>query len=283
MPPSIYIDHSVVSCEAWWPKLDEAIQTRGLQLVVSLWNLYEIGNADDHKQQERRVAFLETLKPQWIFERRAAQKREVERFLWQRRLGIAPRELLSITPYLSLAESHFPGSKGIVGLTPLQFIRGIDYTWLRSYRQYSPQALTTMQNADPKLRRQQEKDTFFECIEQSIPVHDPDERAFTASQRKEFLQFCYDNEVQFFAECRSLGVEHALVTVRTSDPGRKPTESDGPDLQHSAMALPYCDIFFTRDGFQTKCAKFAKNRLPAMGLAALCTTPEQLALYRDGS
>jgi hypothetical protein len=28
-----------------------------------------------------------------------------------------------------------------------------------------------------------------------------------------------------------------------------PIESDGPDLQHAAVAMAYCDIFFAADGY----------------------------------
>ncbi len=89
--------------------------------------------------------------------------------------------------------------------------------------------------------------------------------------------FSWQHRKQFLVECRCLAVEDALTTARTSNPGRNPTESDGPDLQHAAVALAYCDLFFSRDGYQTQCATTARNALKAMQLGAVCTRSPSLA------
>src|ERR1700676_2413665 len=74
---TIYIDHSTASQEPWWPSLERAMASGNLKLALSLWNLFEIGAADDKGQQNRRLRFLQGFNPTWGVERRAGQKQEV--------------------------------------------------------------------------------------------------------------------------------------------------------------------------------------------------------------
>jgi hypothetical protein len=53
--------------------LESAIKVHGLQLALSVWNVYEIGRAADRAQQDRRLAFLHSLDPIWMIERRPVQ------------------------------------------------------------------------------------------------------------------------------------------------------------------------------------------------------------------
>jgi hypothetical protein len=144
-------------------------------------------------------------------------------------------------------------------------------------KRLSPDALRALQNADQKTRKRKEKEMFDAWIGLSIPDRGPDGRALTIPEKTDLLAFCWQHKKQFFVECRCLAVEHALTTARTSDAMRQPTESDGPDLQHAAVALAYCDIFYSRDGYQAQCAASARNVLKAMGLSAVCSTPAALA------
>ena len=109
-----------------------------------------------------------------------------------------------------------------------------------------------------------------------MPDCDPTGRAFTRQQKSELAEFCYNSGQSFFDECRSLAVENALTNVRIRDPGRKPRESDGPDLQHIVPALAYCDIFLTRDGYQAQCTEAVRTTLVGMNLALVCTDVEAL-------
>jgi len=91
------------------------------------------------------------------------------------------------------------------------------------------------------------------------------------------LEFCYQRRAQFLKECPALAVEDALTVAHTSNPRRNPTESDGPDLQHAAVAMAYCDIFFTADAYQANCAGLARRKMTGTRLAELCTNANQLA------
>jgi len=91
------------------------------------------------------------------------------------------------------------------------------------------------------------------------------------------LAFCWQHKKQFFLGCRCLAVEDALTTARTSDAMRQPTESDGLDLQHVAVALAYCDVFYSRDRYQVQCASLARKALKSVGLSWVCSSPEELS------
>jgi len=270
---TFYIDHSIVAHEPSWQGVNQVIGSGKIRLALSVWNLVEIGSAADEAQRERRLVFLEGLCPLWLVERRAIQRQEVERFLWQHKFSITPRDLIVITSSLSVVDSFFTGSKTRIGLTARQFIRETDFSSLRPLKQLAPDALRTLQSADRKTLKRMEKQMFEAWIAPSIPDRGPDGRAFTVTEKAELLAFCWLHKKQFLAECRCLAVEDALGTVRTSNAMRNPSDSDGPDLQHAAVGLAYCDIFYSRDGYQAQCAAAAFAALKALQLGTVCATP----------
>jgi hypothetical protein len=279
---TLYIDHSIVTDEpSSWEHVHQATASGKVRLAMSVWNLFEIGDAADEAQRERRIAFfVDGTCPLWVVERVAIQQQEVERFLWQQKFGATPRELIAITPSLSVVDSFFASGQTRTGLTARQFIRGIDFASLRPSKRLSPNALKNLQNANPKTRKLKEEKDFTAWIEPLIPDRGPDGHALTISEKTDLLAFCWQREKLFLRDCRCLAVEDALTTARTSDPRRSPTESDGLDLQHAAVALAYCNIFYSRDGYQTQCAALARKALTTAGLSglsAVCRTPKELA------
>ena len=274
---TLYIDHSIVTHEPSWEGLRRAIGSGKVRLGLSVWNLCEIGAAADQAQRKHRLAFLSGLAPLYIVERRALQRQEVERFLWQHKFGAAPKDVIAITPSLSVVDSFFAGAQTRIGLTICQFIRETDFAGLRPLKRLSPEALRTLQDADRTPLKQKEKEMFEAWIAVSIPDRAPDGRAFTVSEKAELVAFCWQHKKQFFTECRCLAVENALTTARTNNVRRKPTESDGPDLQHAAVALAYCDVFYSRDRYQAQCAAAARKALKTMALGVVCATPVELA------
>ncbi len=106
--PNLYLDHSAVSNETWWPQIDAVLASVQVRLALSLWNLVEIGCGTDRNQQDRRLAFLEQDDPLWIVERVVVQRRRSnassgkgvlvslrETFAWLRHIS---RSSISITP-----------------------------------------------------------------------------------------------------------------------------------------------------------------------------------------
>jgi hypothetical protein len=277
MVRTLYLDHSIVSHEPWWLPVEQVVASREVRLALSLWNLFEIGAASNMGQRDRRLAFLEKLDPLWMIERRTIQKQEVERFLWRHKFGRTPRDMLVLTPSLSVVESFISGPQTHIGLTPRQFIRELDYNRLNPLKKLSPEAQTTLKKADPAALKRSDKGMFVGWVNQSIPICNPDGQPMTAVARLELAEFCYRRRAEFLAECPSMAVEDALTTDRTRDRQRKPTDSDGPDAQHTIAALPYCDLFFTRDGYQARSATVVRRMLKALKLAEICTGPDQLS------
>ena len=154
---TLYIDHSIVTHEPSWEGLSRAIGSDKIHLALSIWNLYEIGNADDRAQRKRRIAFLKGLAPLYIVERLPIQRQEVERFLWQHKFGALPKDLIVITPSLSVVDSFFAGAQTRIGLTICQFISETDFGGLRPLKRLSPEALRTLQRADRTTMRQKER------------------------------------------------------------------------------------------------------------------------------
>jgi hypothetical protein len=267
---TLYIDHSIVTHEASREGLRRAIESGKIRLVLSVWNMYEICAASDLAQRQRRIAFLSGLSPLYVVERRAIQRQEVERFLWPHKFGVAPRDMVAITSSLSVVDSFFAGPQTRIGLTISQFVRETDFAALSPSRRLSPEALRTLQSAGRTTLKKKEGEIFEAWIVESIPDVGPNGVAFTVSEKGALLTFCWQRKSQFFGECRCLAVEDALFSQRTNNAQRNPTESDGPDLQHTAVALAYCDVFYSRDRYQIQCAVAAQNSLRTLELSVVC-------------
>jgi hypothetical protein len=78
---TLYTDHSIITHEPSWASVSEAVETDKIRLALSVWNLFEIGNAADEAQRKQRLAFLKGLNPLYVVERLDIQRQEVERFL----------------------------------------------------------------------------------------------------------------------------------------------------------------------------------------------------------
>lgn len=272
---TLAIDHSVVTNEAWWPALAAVVSAGEVRLLLSVWNLVEIGFAEDKVQQARRLNFLTNLKPWWVLERLQIQKQEVERFLWAEHYGVDPKPLTATTEFLSVVDSYFAGALTRVGLTPHRFIAETDFKMLQGEKKHTPAALRTLQSANKAKLRQIEKAMFEAWIRPNIPDADPSGRLLKMTEKDTLLQFCYERKNAFLMACRSIAAEDALSAARTSDPRRNPTESDGADLQHAVIGLAYANLFATADGYQGQCAIAAQKVLGAE-YAAVIRDPAEL-------
>jgi hypothetical protein len=276
MPPTLYIDHSIVTHEASWKPLEDTLQSGKLQLALSLWNLYEIGDATDRAQQDKRLAFLATFRPLWIVERVQIQKQEVRAFLWNEKYGVACPAPQIFTPLLSVVDSYHAGRDTRIGLTPRQWIDGVDFNRINKNKVLAPSALSTLQSADPKVFRKRQQEIFRRWIDNLLPDIGPDEKALSKNQKAELLDYCENHKPQFLKACKSLATEEALTAARVSTPKRKPQKSDGIDLMHAAVALAYCDYFLVRDGFVRVCAEHAAKALNPVQLARVYESAETL-------
>jgi hypothetical protein len=190
---TLYIDHSVVSHEPSWEELSRAIGSGKVRLVLSVWNLYEIGAAADLAQRKQRIAFLSGLAPLYIVERRAIQRQEAERFLWHHKFGATPKDMIAITPSLSVVDSFFAGAQTRIGLTICQFIHETDFARLSPLKRLAPEALRPLQGANQTALKQKEKEIFEAWIAASIPDRAPDGRAFTVSEKAALVAFCWQH------------------------------------------------------------------------------------------
>jgi hypothetical protein len=86
----------------------------------------EIGSATDEQQREQRLSFLEGFNPLWVRERVQVQKWEVKTFVWNELFGTDAGDIQFLTPHLSVVEADLDGPQVHIGLTPRQWIRGIN-------------------------------------------------------------------------------------------------------------------------------------------------------------
>ena len=265
--PILYLDHSIVSHEPSWQSVSDTLALPGFRLALSIWNLVEIGSATDDQQRERRLSFLERLNPLWVRERIQVQKCEVNKFVSNELFGTDSAEIQVLTPHLSRVEADLAGPQVHIGLTPRQWIRGIDYKRIEALKELAPNALKLLQELDDKASKAKQEAIFKAWIKSLLPDAGPDGKLLKRSDKKEILEYCEAHRKKFFSVCKSLHVEDALSAARAANFARRPQRSDGIDLMHAVIALAYCDYFVVRDGFVAQCAACATKALAPVTLA----------------
>jgi hypothetical protein len=274
--PSLYIDHSIVTHLLSWKPTENVLTGGKAQLVLSLWNLFEIGSASDKAQQAQRLAFLTKFNPLWILERIEIQRLEVRAFLWTRNFGVSPEPNQVFRRHLSEVESYHAGSQTRIGLTPTQWIDGVDFPKYEAYKKLAPTALRQLQAHGAKKIAQRQDDIFKKWIEALLPKVNPEGQAFSKAELSELMAFCVKNQTAFYTACPAMAVEDALTRARTASEARNPQNSDGIDLMHAVVALAYCDWFLVRDGFVFQCCEHVRKDLLETKLATVYREAEEL-------
>ena len=246
------------------------------QLTLSLWNLFEIGSASDKTQQSQRLAFLMKFSPLWILERVEIQRQEARAFVWKEKFGVTPEPIQVFNRHLSEVESYHAGSKTRIGLTPTQWINGVDFPKYDAYKKLAPTALRQLQAQGAKKIAERQDEIFRKWIEALLPKVNPEGHAFSNAELSGFLAFCEKNQAVFYAACPAIAVEDALTRARTATAARNPQNSDGIDLMHAVVALAYCDYFLVRDGFVFQCGEHVRNELSETKLATVYRDAEEL-------
>jgi hypothetical protein len=268
----VYIDHSIVSTERFWPDLQALLQNKELKLVLSLWNLLEMRYASDVGQREQRMRFLDQFSPLWMLERLDAQRFEVRSFLWKSRYNL-DSEWNPVVKNISQVIAHHAGAKTEIGLTPRGWMNSLPLERLRSKKSLAPNALRTLQGWGAKRVKEKQAAIFRAWIEKKIPDRSPDGKVLSMTEKAALLDFCVARKKAFFSACPALAVEDELMLARTANRRRNPTNSDGEDLFHGVMALAYCDAFIVFDGFAEACVRTAKRKLRNLKLADIYSTP----------
>ncbi len=274
--PTLYIDHSVVTHTPSWKPVEDVLTSGRALLALSLWNLFEIGSASDKTQHRQRLAFLTKYPPLWILERVDIQRQETRAFLWKEKFGVTPESLQVFKGHLSEVESYHAGSETRIGLTPTQWINGVDFRKYDEHKKLAPTALGQLQTNGAKKNAKRQYEIFRKWIEGVLPKVNREGRAFSKAELLEFLAFCAGNQVAFYAACPAMAVEDALTRARTATAGRKPQTSDGIYLMHAVVALAYCDYFLVRDGFMFQCCVQVRRELSEMKLATVYRDAEEI-------
>ena len=114
------------------------------------------------------------------------QRQEVERFLWEGRFGVAPRDLCAVTPHLSVVDFYHSGTQTRIGL-PRGWIDGVDFNRVAKRKELAPDALTRLQAVNRKTFKTRQDEVFRAWSKGLIPKFDPDGKPFTVAQQSGLL------------------------------------------------------------------------------------------------
>jgi hypothetical protein len=266
---TLYADHMVLVRPAQRTELSKLLNTStDLRFAASIWNLYEISLATDRAQVVRLAEFIDQHRPLWISNLIDIQKLEIRRFLWLRYFEVSADSIGAFSDHLSVVSAGLVGSRTRLGYTAVGWVKD---NWgkidLKAARQETVSAMVTLQNTTQRRRKEAESETFREWLRARLPVRDPEEIPLRPARRQAILDFCWAERQKLYQDCPAIQVEDALFKIRTLNPKRVPRESDAADLQHSVVALAYCDFFVTGDGFVRRCAEIVRERLLPLHVA----------------
>lgn len=273
MKALVYVDHSVFARESNWPELERLSISDEFELVFSLWNLVEIGRGSDPKQIVDRASFIDRLKPRWIVERLTSQQSEI-RCCVDRWSGGQSEPIRMVVPHLSIVLSYLDGDGRSLGITARRFLEETDVKALVGPMNDSASALASLQKASAKQRRVVEPIAFRGWM-YGLLERDAHNKPVPRRRRLNLSRDCLQRKRDVLTACRAIAAEDALYQLRTNDPSRRPRPSDGPDLQHSVMALAYCDVFLSNDGYVQNCAQSIRG-YPGVKGTRLVRSPREL-------
>lgn len=206
-----------------------------------------------------------------MMERLDIQKCELRAFLWRKHFKVDPAPFAVFYKHLSEVTVHH--SRPVIGETAASWVAKANPNEIAEAKRLTVNSLRTLQAATSREKRQVEEAVFRAWVEPKIPLHDPDGRPITKTERGVLVGLCYADCARFYRECPAMGVEHFVCEARTQDPKRQPTESDAIDLQHTVLGLTYCDALVTeRYAFST-----AAHAIKALAPLPLATLHKKLA------
>lgn len=260
---TFYIDHNILVNEDNWPKLAKLV-TAGYCPALSDWNLVEIASGADKKQALQRMEFIETLNPTWFIPIEIIQKCEVKNFLLKNFYNTEYKACSPLVDCYSKVLAYDIGKAAPPDFKAINLVK----SWQSSPEIFAPialakksipESLKIIQGIDKKTQKLKEEEIFRSWIGTKLPQRDLNGKELSPDEKKNLLDFLYKNKDLLLKESPSIAIEDVLYDIRNKDAARPPQTQDAADMQHSILALSYCDYFVTRDGFVRHCAEFASR------------------------
>lgn len=270
----IYIEHSYLVNENNWDKIKSIFSDHpDFEFVASDWNLIEISQANDRDQARRRVDFIESLNPKWLFFKTEIQKLEVKSFLYRYLYG-------SIAPYSVFTDQFHKAVALSIGQVP-----NAGWNLWRFVESYinNPDILAPIQEQKliyiqnfQKLASLQKKDIqkkdreiIGHWIKDVLPDKKSNGSLLNDTDKQQAIDFCLNDVPRFFKECPYFNFENTLFDIRFSDKQRSAKKSDVIDLEHACCSVPYCDVVVIGDKYLRQISDIANKSLK-MGQIVSC-------------
>jgi len=244
-------------------------------LVLSPMHFFEIGKIEDESRYEKRIRFVEAIKPQWALTRADLELFELLKE-WTRFWKTEPFDFESIGDLAYVASKlHRVPPDRLVHLSPRDFIGGF----------HAPEALdemgvsigmniTAAQHNREKYREGKITPEFLRHVEKryvALQLARRDEKDADFSQMMAKVNSLLGSEpiatkISIFVEnggvsrLKAFEIERALTNNRY--PGEaKLNRSRLLDRDHAVVALTCCDAFLTDDGELTKYCNELRRQL----------------------
>lgn len=260
----LYLDHHILINEHLWPALRNIVNQGHATLVISPWNLIEIEQAENQEQKQRRVDFISSLNLIYVHEMLTLEIFEVRSFLW---LYFFQAGLFPYSAFATSFSSHLKENFGILVRDDYSIIDYISNSRPENLKPIAVQqhqmtlALQTLQTIGKKKLAEIEEEAFIRYIATRLPLATPDGSPADFDMQYAMARFCYEKKQLLYKLSPAIFAEEELGRARRQDATRRPRPSDAADLMHCVVALAYCDVFITNDGFAHRCCEQAGSAL----------------------
>ncbi len=281
---TLYLDHSIIAREEYWPIIRSAIDgPQAPTIVASDWNLVEIAQGSDRAQAMRRADFISSLAPQWAMPRLWVQRMELQRFLEETFWHTHSTPVTPFTPSFAVMMAANMRERAFevpIGWGAREYVANLHdhpayIREIEAAKQPCVDALRTLQAAGSSGRLAIEETVLRGWIAEKLPDANPDGRLITVSDRRRAIEHCVASADELSSP--AIAVENALSQVRARDAKRTPEPQDAIDFQHAVVALAYCEGFAVRDAHLLHCARETAKLLSPMKVAQAASLSELLA------
>ncbi|HTQ60003.1 MAG TPA: hypothetical protein VMI32_07270 [Candidatus Solibacter sp.] len=257
MPPTIYLDQSALidlfnqsqQDSSFEKKVQTAIATKALTIVLSPWHWIETARTKDVQKASSLANFMDALDPIWLRDRRELESIEIQESFfgfvgvpYARPQALVTRaELISAMNGVQLTAAQVPSSQ--------EFVEGwiikpeLMDSVIKSY-QANAEALRDLRVAvlSGKLTPEFMKEADRKHIAMFLPERTPSKVVIDQTTKNNFL----DTKSIYDFPC--LSIESAIAEYSWKNAGRDDWNSM-VDKFHLISAMPYADIIVSDDRY----------------------------------
>ena len=268
---TIYLDANIISYRRNWMQIEELISNHNFELILSLWNLYELSKKPHSYQSQivETIHFLEKQNPRFVSEHGHLGRTELTKYIAENFLGYEDVKSNQFLNTVTELEIQLIGGrdlpKGYVypkSMFDLVTILQSSIGYIEAITCKNQSIIQSTIGHDIKLNQDLVAVINKSFLMTYLPYYLPDNEKLSNVSRKVFLELCLSKINDIFDYCPSIAIDLELFKLLYKNKAAKVKQSDTVDIIHAKTGLAYCNFFVSNDGHLLNNIKIVKKRLP---------------------